>query len=267
MSYIELLSLPHVLFAHQYQAENYHIQFNISNHTIEITYITEGSFIYTREEKSFPVKKGDVLCTLRDKKTAVLAEGFHQHRTVVAEVSRAFTQDPQALHLPAYTPAEYHTETICRLIDELVYHEFQYKTAKEQGAAKFLELLCAIDQCNRKYQQSDLPGDRLYAERAKRYVRENIHQTITQKAIANHLGVSPEYLCAVFKKAEGTTLMRYINRLKLENIKSLMDHSNLRLYESAALYGYNNPDYVSKLYKQLFGHNITDQPSIHPKYE
>ncbi len=267
MNYIKLLSLPQVLYAHRYQAESYQKHFDTSDHTMEITYIAEGSFFYTLGAESFTVKKGDVLCTLRDQKTSVLAKAFHQHHTVVAEANRTFTKDAEALLLPPVTPAEYHTEKIYRLIDELVYHEVHYKTAKEQGAAKFLELLCAIDQCNRKHQQSNLPGEQLYAERAKRYVQENIHQTITQQAIANHLGVSPEYLCTVFKKAEGTTLMRYINRLKLENVKSLMDNASLHLYEAAALYGYNNPDYVSKLYKQLFGHNITDHPSIHPQYE
>ena len=33
----------------------------------------------------------------------------------------------------------------------------------------------------------------------------------------------------------------------------------------AALYGYTDPNYVSRLYRQLFGYNITDRPNIHPE--
>ena len=57
-------------------------------------------------------------------------------------------------------------------------------------------------------------------------------------------------------------MMQYINRLKLENIKVLMEHTHLHLYEAAALYGYSDPNYVSRLYKRLFGHNITDKPTL-----
>ena len=71
-------------------------------------------------------------------------------------------------------------------------------------------------------------------------------------------------ICTVFKRTEGTTVMRYINRTKLENIKALMEHNNLRLYEAAALYGYADPNYVSRLFKQLFGYNITEKPRVHP---
>ena len=80
-----------------------------------------------------------------------------------------------------------------------------------------------------------------------------------------HLDISPEYLCAIFKKTEGITIMRYINKHKLEGIKTLMEQTNLHLYEAAGLYGYSDPNYVSRLYKQLFGYNITDKPMFHPE--
>ena len=62
------------------------------------------------------------------------------------------------------------------------------------------------------------------------------------------------------------TVMRYVNTLKLENIKTLMDNANLKLYEAAAIYGYSDPNYVSRLYKQLFGYNISEKPKLHPEF-
>ena len=61
--------------------------------------------------------------------------------------------------------------------------------------------------------------------------------------------------------------MRYINKLKLENIKALMDNANMHLYEVAAMYGYNDPNYVSRLYKQLFGYSISHKPKVHFEIE
>ena len=58
--------------------------------------------------------------------------------------------------------------------------------------------------------------------------------------------------------------MRYVNKTKLESIKKLMDNENVRLYEAATIFGYKNANYVSFLYKKIFGRNITDKPSMVP---
>jgi len=41
-------------------------------------------------------------------------------------------------------------------------------------------------------------------------------------------------------------------------MQMLMQKENLKLREAVMLYGYNDPNYVSALYKKLFGHNITN---------
>lgn len=265
MDNIEITSLPSILFSHIYQAENYRNSFPVRENFLEIFYIAEGSFDIEVGKDKFYVKKGDVICLFHNEKTSVSANAFHSHHTVGVSVEWKFSDDDQELLLPIITPEENNTASICLLIDDFVHNQVAYKASKTLGAAKFLELLCAIDKCNRKAQNKGLPGELLYSKRAKKYIHQNIHSCITQKSIAEHLGISSEYLCSVFKKTEGTTIMRYINKLKLENIKTLMDNTNMHLYEVAAMYGYSDPNYVSRLYKQLFGHSITDKPKVQPE--
>ena len=40
-----------------------------------------------------------------------------------------------------------------------------------------------------------------------------------------------------------------------------METKKLPLYEAATMYGYSDPNYVSRLYKKMFGFNITDVPN------
>ena len=40
-----------------------------------------------------------------------------------------------------------------------------------------------------------------------------------------------------------------------------MESSGMKLYEAALQYGYSDPNYVSMLYKKLFGRNITENPA------
>ena len=266
MNFVEILSLPTILFSHFYKADTYKNRFSVRDNFVEISYVADGSFeLEVGNEKHF-VNKGDVVCLLHNAETVLSVKDFHCHHTVGALVDWSFSTDEQnSLLLPTVTHAENNTEDICHIIDDFVHNQILYKTSKALGATKFLELLCAIDKCNRKSQNLNMPGELLYTNRAKNYIQKNIHTCITQSSIAEHLGISSEYLCAIFKKTEGTTIMRYINKLKLESIKTLMDQENVHLYEAAAMYGYNNPNYVSRLYKQLFGYNITDKPLIYPE--
>ncbi len=260
---VEISSLPNILFSHIYKGP-YHRHGDIMENFIEITYISEGTLACTVENNTFYAKKGDVICSLYNTETLFHSEDFHCHHTVSAKANWSFINNEQGLLLPTVTYAENNTANMCHLIDDFVYNQILYKASKINGSAKFLELLCAIDQCNRKAQKRNLTGELLYATKAKDYIQRNVHLPIKQSTIAEHLGVSPEYLCAVFKKAEGTTIMQYINRIKLENIKTIIDNTNLHLYEAAAMYGYNDPNYVSKLYKQMFGYPITSKPQIFP---
>ena len=54
------------------------------------------------------------------------------------------------------------------------------------------------------------------------------------------------------------SLIKYVNTLKLKGVYALMKKEGFRLYEASAAYGYSDPNYVSTLYKRMFGQNITD---------
>ncbi len=262
MNYVEIKSLPDILFSHIYKADHYHNSFPVRESFLEVSYIAEGSFELEVGRERFYAQKGDVVCLFHNKETLIKTDQFHSHHTVGVKVNWTFSSDERGLLLPTVTPAN--NANICQLIDNFIHNQIVYKESKTLGAVKFLELLCAIDKCNRNAQNKNLPSEFLYTKRAKEYIQRNIHSCITQSSVASYLGISPEYLCTVFKKTEGITVMKYINKLKLESIKTLIDNTSIHLYEAAAMYGYTDPNYVSRLHKQLFGYNITDKPMIHP---
>ena len=162
------------------------------------------------------------------------------------------------LRLPTVLPAKYNTEDICGIIDDFIYKKEIYSVSNTRFSAIFLDMLCKIDQCSRKFDTIKYPREKVYTEQAKKYINSNIYNPITQKQLADYLGISPGYLCSIFKKNEGITVMKYINDIKLKSIKSLMEKENIYLYEAAALHGYDDANYVSRLFKKTYGYNITD---------
>ena len=93
---------------------------------------------------------------------------------------------------------------------------------------------------------------------AKQYIYEHINQPIHQWEVAAHLGITSEYLCAIFKKNEGCSVMHFVNCEKLERIRILMERERIPLSRAAGLYGYTDPNYVSRLYRSYYGMTLTE---------
>ena len=83
------------------------------------------------------------------------------------------------------------------------------------------------------------------------YIRFNIDQPLSLNRIADTLGVHPSYLSRTFKKALGMTLTDYINTLRIEEAKYMLDHSNESIGKIAFSVGYADPNYFSKVFTKL----------------
>ncbi|MBQ8719953.1 MAG: helix-turn-helix transcriptional regulator [Clostridia bacterium] len=232
---------------------------------MEITYISEGSIIIEYKGKDYVANKGDiVLLPYGQEQIKIKAYAYHEHHTVFAHLRWSVQNNINGLYLPLITPSQYNTQSASNIIDQLIRNQLIFKNSQAKGATKFLELLCEIDQCNRKQKDLNLPSEVLYTQRAKEYVQGNLRIPITQRSVARYLSITPEYLCSVFKKVEGISFQKYVNYEKLEAIKNLIEKEQAHLYEAATLFGYRDPNYVSRLFKKYYGYNITDKQNRYP---
>jgi two-component system, response regulator YesN len=83
------------------------------------------------------------------------------------------------------------------------------------------------------------------------YIRFNIDQPLSLSHIADTLGVHPSHLSRAFKKELGMTLTEYINKLRIEEAKYVLDQGNASVTEAALSVGYNDPNYFSKVFTKL----------------
>ena len=262
MQSFEIESLPKMRFAHVYSVASYAHPLPPTKDCIEISLISEGEIFHIGEDGSeILMRKGDILFSLYDVPCAVRADAFHEHRTVCATVKwRAVSEDAGGLCIPSVTPSHLVSKTAKQIIEQLIRNQLVWKESPIRGASMFLALLCELDRCNRGEKADEVPSEVLYTRRAKEYIHEHIYEPITQREVARVLSISPEHLCAVFKKTEGTTLMKYCNAAKLGAIRELMEAKGAHLYEAASLFGYSDPNYVSRLFKKYYGYNITEKP-------
>lgn len=90
-------------------------------------------------------------------------------------------------------------------------------------------------------------------KKAIRHIQENYNKNITVTEIAADAGISKYYFCHIFKEFTGITTVRYINILRCENAKRMLQNGNYRVEEVAYLVGFDNLSYFSKTYKKYMG--------------
>ena len=257
MQAIELKGNAVVDFAHVYKAERYENTIAMAENEIEISFLTEGELIIQDGAQMFVASKGDIMCSYGGAKR-VKSEKFHCHHTVRFRFDHIYKGE-KGLLLPFLTKASALTEEIEKWLDLLIYKPYLYLDSPTKSTYAALSVLCKIDETFRAEGGEKFKEGQMLAQRAKKYVHKRLSEPLTQREVARYLGVSPGYLCGQFKKAEGITLMSYVNRAKLSGVKNLMEKEGLKLKDACARFGYQDPNYVSHLYKKTFGRNITSK--------
>ena len=183
MQTYEIETLPCVKFAHVYHANTYFNTFLKKEDSMEITFISEGSITIECGGKEYVAQKGDIVFFPYDREEIkIKAYAYHEHRTVLAQMKWSLQNHMNGLYLPLITPAHFNTRTAAHIIDQLIRNQLSFKNSQTIGASKFLDLLCEIDQCNRKQNELNLPSELLYTQRAKEYVQSHLNDPITQKS-------------------------------------------------------------------------------------
>lgn len=86
------------------------------------------------------------------------------------------------------------------------------------------------------------------------YLKEHYAEDISIHGIAEQFNISPSYLSREFKKYKGITPIEYLSRLRINKVKELLhDPANLKLKDIAAIVGYQNQYYLSKVFKLTTG--------------
>lgn len=89
---------------------------------------------------------------------------------------------------------------------------------------------------------------------AKKYVRENIADVnLGFDNVCDHIGITKIYFGRLFQKEEGISFGTYINQCRIEQAKSMLEKTNMRVSEVAGAVGFSNTKYFSVVFKSTTG--------------
>ncbi len=259
MYYIKINGNPKIFSAHSMGSATFHNVIPQQTGILEVCYVSEGSIPVKYGDEFILQKKYHVSINPRSLVTTVDVPHFHIHNSILVEMDFELLDTPsgEALALPKNIPFSEYGKAHA-LIDEIIRTHTLAPQNKLATCGMFLQLLSLCDDRNTLSSAGSFrrPQNK-YVTHAKEYVYSNLSSPVCQSDIAKHLGITPEYLCAVFKQVEGESLVTYVNRVKLNAIRSVMMKEGLTLSVASELYGYRDPNYVSRLFQKYYGESIT----------
>jgi Response regulator containing CheY-like receiver domain and AraC-type DNA-binding domain len=85
------------------------------------------------------------------------------------------------------------------------------------------------------------------------YVLTHVNEEISVKQLSEKLFINKSYLSEVFKQNYGMTVLHYINMVKMERAKKLLQEGSLKNYQVADILGFKDYEYFGQLFRKHNG--------------
>jgi len=90
-------------------------------------------------------------------------------------------------------------------------------------------------------------------ENAKAYIQSGFARPLTLKEISSEVYLSPNYFSTLFAKATGMTVFDYVQQVRLDEARRLLEETKLPVRDVARQTGYPTAAHFARTFKQLTG--------------
>ncbi len=90
-------------------------------------------------------------------------------------------------------------------------------------------------------------------EQIQIYTRRNYPKNLTVEFLASLFYMNSSYLSHLFRKRTGVKYVSYLNSIRIEQAKKLLETTDRKLYQIAKAVGYENNKYFFRVFKKLEG--------------
>ncbi len=87
----------------------------------------------------------------------------------------------------------------------------------------------------------------------KQFILDNLQSKLSLESIASHVHLAPQYICSVFKKQTGYTIMNFVKKQRIDLAKRLIITSGEPINKIAERCGFDDLCYFSHAFKKATG--------------
>lgn len=171
----------------------------------------------------------------------------------------------RSYHIPMDDPIFYSgaSSTYSYLFKEMINELQNCKTGYEDLLAMYLRQIFLLVQRTR---QEERPTVSTYIQEemefARRYFNEHYNEPISIQEYAESRNMSVCYFQRNFKQIVKHTPMQYLLTIRVNNAASLLETTDYSMAEIAAIVGYEDPLYFSRLFRKIKGVSPRDYRNL-----
>ncbi len=115
--------------------------------------------------------------------------------------------------------------------------------------------LCEMaEQCIRWRMEASAAGGNDAVRKAKAYIDTHyMEEDLSLKTVADAVGLSPTYLCALFKREMQLNFSDYLTKIRINRAKALLSRKSKLIYEVAYEVGFRDYRYFGQIFKKQTG--------------
>lgn len=222
----------------------------------QINYITEGSGVFETSNDQFKVVPGSILILqpgIWHRYKPDSNTGWNEHYIGFNGVfcshffKEAFFQSSRPVIYIGFQ------ESMLKLFFEIIQQVKEERTGHQQvAAANTILMLSKILSIVRNQEFAGKSIERTI-QKACLYFRENLHQNVNIKELAEELNVGYSYFRQMFRKYTGIPPTQYHLSLRIQRAKDLLTSTDISFKEIANELGFESYFYFSRIFKDKSG--------------
>jgi two-component system response regulator YesN len=115
-----------------------------------------------------------------------------------------------------------------------------------------------IDNIVRFSMNISLQKKRFETVKAVEFILKHYMNEITLNSVAEYVGLSRNYFCKLFKDDTGENFIDFLNKVRIEKAKYIIQNSSCRVQEIASDVGFDDYRYFTKVFRQYTGSSPSD---------
>jgi len=240
---------------------------------LEFSLVTGTDVIYTFFGSEYTITKGTAFCCTRsyDNPTGEGRPGQPVHIDTLCinwperdiqhrEFSESDYTDPNVLLLPCFLSPCPEISRIERLIKQYIHHSVSDTAAsRAMCISLWFELAAVIDQNVRKTRfTGSTHTAEYYVGKLDNIIERDFCKKLQLADLAAELGVSPNYLSAIYCRRRGQRFSDSLLAKRMESTRQLLRRGDLSLQDIAEAVGFSGESYLRRQFRRYYGITPTE---------
>lgn len=226
----------------------------------EFLFVNSGNYTIYEESKKFLLRQSEGLlhppnCFHKEianqKNASICVIGFHAECEDLQKITSrvlSLTQEQKSLLSDIFNLAP----TFNTAKKDEIYGAHQI--VKNKIELLFLSLLGDYNNPGLATQSTAFrPKKRDLVKEIQELLNDNLSSPFNLESLARTLSYSPNYLCRIFKKSTGETMLQYYYRLKINKAQSLILETDMSIKDISDTLGFDTVQYFSAVFKKYTG--------------